>query len=69
METTHSQLVPLGPMARQLRVTSEWLRLEADAGRVPCLVAGTRYLFAAKVVEKVLADRAATEKVVPNVER
>jgi hypothetical protein len=54
-------LLPLGRMARQLHVTSAWLRNEADAGRVPCLKAGNRYLFAPEVVERVLAARAAQE--------
>ncbi len=61
---THATLLPLGPMARRLRVTTGWLRAEADAGRVPCLRAGTRYLFAPDAVERVLAERAANEKVV-----
>jgi hypothetical protein len=51
-------LLPLGPMARRLRVTASWLRAEADAGRVPCLRAGSRYLFAPSVVERVLTERA-----------
>ena len=54
-------LLPIGPMARRLRVTTAWLRDEADAGRVPCLRAGTRYLFAPEAVERVLAERAARE--------
>ena len=49
-------------MARHLRVTVAWLRDEADAGRVPCLKAGPRYLFSPDAVERVLAERAATEK-------
>lgn len=49
-------------MARRLRVTTAWLRDEANAGRVPCLRAGTRYLFAPEAVERVLAERAANEK-------
>ena len=58
MENTHA-LLPVGPMARRLRVTVGWLRGEADAGRVPCLKAGDRYLFAPDAVVKVLAERAA----------
>jgi len=49
-------------MARRLRVAVGWLRAEADAGRVPCLRAGNRYLFSAEAVERVLAERAATEQ-------
>jgi hypothetical protein len=49
-------------MARRLHVTVGWLRAEADAGRVPCLLAGTRYLFAPEAVERVLLERAANAK-------
>ncbi|HUY89265.1 MAG TPA: hypothetical protein VMV10_11065 [Pirellulales bacterium] len=48
-------------MARRLGITQTWLRAEADAGRVPCLRAGTRYLFAAAAVEKALAERASRQ--------
>ncbi len=63
METTHAPLLNLSRMARRLRVTVAWLRDEAEAGRVPCLRAGTRYLFAPEAVERVLAERASNEKV------
>ena len=56
---SESVLVPLNQMARRLRVTVTWLRAEADAGRVPCLRAGNRYLFSPEAVERVLAERAA----------
>lgn len=59
MDTTHAPLLSLNRMARRLRVTIAWLRTEADAGRVPCLRAGTRYLFAPEAVERVLSERAA----------
>ena len=62
METTHAALLPLNRMARRLRVTVAWLRAEADAGRVPCLRAGSQHLFAPEAVERVLAERAANEK-------
>jgi hypothetical protein len=62
METTHATLLPLAQMARKLRVTNAWLRSEADAGRIPCLRAGKRYLFAPAVVVEILAERAATER-------
>ncbi len=54
----HSLLLPLNQMARRLRVTNSWLRSEADAGRVPCLKADKRYLFAPNAVERALAKRA-----------
>lgn len=53
-----SQLLSLPAMARQLRVTQRWLRDEADAGRLPHIKAGKRYLFAADAVEAALLDRA-----------
>lgn len=59
MDTTHAALLPLGPTARYLRVPTAWLRTEADAGRVPCLRAGSRHLFAPSAVVAVLAARAA----------
>ena len=57
-----TELLPLSRMARRLRVTQSWLRSEADAGRVPCLRADSRYLFVAEAVERILADRAANER-------
>ncbi len=62
METNHAPLLPLARMARRLRVTVAWLRTEADAGRVPCLRAESRYLFAPDAVERTLAERAANGK-------
>ncbi len=54
-----SELLSLGRMARRLGVTAKWLRAEADAGRVPCLPAGTRYLFNVVAVQEALAAKAA----------
>lgn len=61
MENTHAALLPLNRMARRLRVTMDWLRSEAEAGRVPCLKADRRYLFNPDAVERTLAERAASE--------
>lgn len=58
METTTPKLMNLGAMARRLRVPVRWLRTEADAGRVPALKAGERYLFAPDAVEAALLARA-----------
>ena len=44
--------------ARRIGVTARWLRTEADAGRIPCLRAGSRLLFAPDAVERELAKRA-----------
>ena len=56
---TQPTLVPIGRMARILRVPVVWLRGEAEAGRVPCLRAGKVFLFDAEAVERVLLERAA----------
>lgn len=55
--------VTLSSLARMLRVPASWLRAEAEAGRLPHLKAGTRLLFDADTVARVLRDRAATEGV------
>ncbi|MDP6558260.1 MAG: hypothetical protein QGG71_26590 [Pirellulaceae bacterium] len=47
-------------LARNLRVTVGWLRDEADAGRLPHVKAGNRYLFNSEAVRRVLLERAAT---------
>ncbi|MCE9555924.1 MAG: helix-turn-helix domain-containing protein [Planctomycetes bacterium] len=60
MDTNHA-ILPLNEMAARLRVTNAWLRGEADAGRVPHLKAGTRYLFHPAAVERVISARAAGE--------
>jgi excisionase family DNA binding protein len=60
------ELLILARMARRLGVTNEWLRAEADAGRVPCLRAGKRYLFNPEAVQQVLARRAAEGEGRPN---
>jgi adenylosuccinate lyase len=52
------KLLPANLMARRLRVTLAWLRAEADAGCIPALKAGDRYLFDPEAVERVLLRRA-----------
>lgn len=59
------ELLSLGRMARRLGVTQAWLKDEADAGRVPCVRAGRRFLFAADAVVKALAIRAGAEDGAP----
>lgn len=54
--------LPLPRMARLLGVTSKWLRSEADAGRLPCVKAGRRYIFEPQAVQAELARRAASER-------
>ena len=58
---TTTKLLPLGPLARRLRVPANWLREEAMAGRVPHLKAGKALLFDPEAVERVLLQRARQE--------
>jgi len=52
-------LVNLNRLAVELRLPRNWLKQEAQAGRLPCLRVGRRLLFNRVAVEHVLADRAA----------
>ena len=53
-----SELLTLPRLSRRLGLPASWLRKEADAGRIPCLRAGSRYLFHLESVQKVLAEAA-----------
>lgn len=57
------ETMSLPRMARTLGVTATWLRSEAEAGRLPCVKAGRRFIFAPQAVQTELARRAATERV------
>jgi hypothetical protein len=50
---------------QRLRLSREWLRAEALAGRLPCLKIGRRLLFNVQAVEETLARRAAESKAGP----
>ena len=52
------ELFPLSRMARRLGVTQAWLRDQADAGNVPRLKVGNRYLFHVAAVQAALAKAA-----------
>lgn len=54
-----SELLTLGKAARLVGVTAKWLKGEAQAGRVPCLPAGSRFLFDSESLTRALAERAA----------
>ncbi len=54
------ELVPLAVMAKRLRVPSKWLREQAEAGDVPGLLAGNRWLFRPDVVAPIVAAMAAS---------
>jgi len=58
METTENKLLPLFAMARRLHVPNKWLRTEAEAGRLPCLIAGKQILFNPAIVEPLIIERA-----------
>lgn len=53
------RILNLPRMARRLGVTQTWLRREAEAGRIPVLRAGTRFIFEPEAVETAIAQRAA----------
>lgn len=52
------ELLTLDRMARRLGVTQRWLREQAEAGTIPHIKAGDRYLFSVTAVENTLADQA-----------
>jgi len=56
--TARSRLVPLGPMAIRAGVPARWLKEEAEAGRLPALRAGSRFLFDPDVTLRLLEERA-----------
>lgn len=59
------QLVSLRGLSRELKISIEWLKVEADAGRIPCLRAGRKRLFNAEAVRQALLRRAAGEDAPP----
>jgi hypothetical protein len=52
----------LSQTATTLGVPVSWLKREANAGRVPCLRAGRRFLFDMEAVATVLAQRATADR-------
>jgi hypothetical protein len=69
MEAPHPEtFVPLRSAAVRLGVPAAWLRAEADAGRVPFLLASRMFLFNVDAVERALLERTALKtKVTPAV--
>lgn len=51
----------LSRTATTLGIPISWLKREAEAGRVPCLRAGRRFLFDIEAVAKTLSERSAAE--------
>jgi excisionase family DNA binding protein len=62
-----SDLLTLHQMAARLRLPRVWLREEALAGRLPCMRVGRKLLFNLSTVERILAERAATNREVSHV--
>jgi len=48
---------PLSRAARLLGIRSDWLRMEAEAGRLPGFLAGDRWLFDLPTLERALHQR------------
>jgi len=53
------ELLPLFRLARRVGLPQNWLREQADAGVIPCLKVGRRYLFEVTAAEEALAKLAA----------
>ncbi|MEM1330159.1 MAG: helix-turn-helix domain-containing protein [Planctomycetota bacterium] len=60
--TTSQDLVTIDQLARQLPVSKRWLQREAQAGRIPSLLAGRRRLFNLEAVRASIAQQAAESK-------
>ena len=54
---TETTLVSLPGLARHFNLPAPWLKAETEAGRLPHLRAGDRYLFDPALVEQVLLER------------
>jgi hypothetical protein len=55
-------LLPLNRLAARIRLPASWLRVEALAGRIPCLRVGRKLLFNPEAVERALAEQAANSR-------
>jgi hypothetical protein len=52
-----SDVLPLNRAARKLGVPANWLKAEADAGRVPHLRAGAKYVFELSAAAEAIAQQ------------
>jgi len=59
---TRRKLVTLKSAARIYRVPADWLKAEADAKRIRCLVADDQILFNVELVGELLLKRASTKR-------
>ena len=48
----------LNQLARRVNLPAAWLRHEAEAGNLPCLRVGRRFLFSPQAVNRALLERA-----------
>ena len=62
--STNEELVTVSTLARRIGVKSAWLRAEAEAGTIPALKTGDRFVFDVRAVESVLLERARGGKLV-----
>ena len=51
-------LLTLSRMSRELGVSRDWLREEAESGALPSVRAGDAFLFHPPVIERILVQRA-----------
>jgi hypothetical protein len=58
-------VLTLAWLSINLRLSEQWLRGEAEAGRIPCLKIGRKLLFNQPAVESALAERAGRERILP----
>ena len=59
MRNTDLELLSLPALAQALNLPENWIKAEADAGRIPHLKIGKRYRFNLEAVIRTLAERAA----------
>jgi len=56
-----NNLTNLAGLANTLRLSRDWLKSEADEGRIPSLKVGRKRLFNIQTVSQILSERAATQ--------
>jgi predicted site-specific integrase-resolvase len=60
MENRDKKLVNLIGLSEELQLPIDWLRVQAESGRIPCLfISRKKMRFNPEAVEKALADLAA----------
>jgi hypothetical protein len=66
MEDVSPPLVGIHGLAACLKLKAQWLKVEALAGRIPCLKVGRHLMFNPEAVALVLKKRAAVETCAPS---